>query len=180
MAMRKMIIVIALMTTILSASPEKDLTSGVKLISECKQLKNIKYKLGIFNFYGNPDKLSYGLSYGFKNDSNKTIKVKVQMNFKDMNNNTIADIQRNIKIKPHYSEPFDTGSYNSKDMNEVGDDFSGVTELILNCGTASPKIDDKFKSINIPTKLWNEFTKKNGGELTARFKLFELIVESMK
>ena len=178
--MSKAVMVIALMATVLMASPEKDLTDGVKLINECHQLKNIKYKLGIFNFYGNPNRLSYGLSYGFKNDSNKTIKVKVQMNFKDLHNNTIADIQSNLKIKPHYSEPFNTGSYTAKDLSEVGDDFSGLTELIFNCKTTTPKIENKFKSINIPTKLWNKFAEKNGGDLMARLKLFEIMVKSLK
>ncbi len=180
--MKKIVITISLMATILAASPKTDLTSCVKLINECKQLKNIKYKLGVFDFFGDPNRLSYGFSYGFKNDSNETLNVKAKLNFKDMNNNTIADMERDTEIKPHYSKPFNTGSYASKDMSEVGDDFSGITELILNCETeaSKTKTDSKFKSINIPTKLWDKFAEKNGGEIGARIKLFTLIAEEIK
>jgi len=180
--MKMTVIILSLMTTILSASSETDLSSGLKLINECKQLKNFQYKLGIFDFYGNPNRLSYGLSFGFKNDSNETLKVISKLNFKDLNNNIIADIERKTEIKPHYSEPFNTSSYASIEISEVGDDFSGITELIFSCETTATKTitDNKFKSINIPTALWNKFTEKNGGEIAARLKLFELIGESIK
>jgi len=129
--MKRIIIAMLLLTIGTFASEKKDFTSGVKLINECGYIKNIKYKLGLYNSYG--DKFSYGLQYGFKNDSNKTIKVKTILNFKDFNKNIIADISRTDTIKPHYSKGFDTSSYWAKDVNEVGDDFSGVTELKISC-----------------------------------------------